>query len=109
MLYVLFFIELGTRRVRLGGVVDHPNGSWIVQQARQFSMFAEEANASFGYLIHDRDKKFCGPFDEVFSAEGTKVIRTPVQAPNANAYAERWIRTVRGECLDWILIWGRRH
>ncbi len=109
MLYVLFFIELGTRRVRLGGVTDHPNGAWIVQRSREFSMAAGEDHARFRYLIHDRDKKFSGPFDEVFLADGAKVIRTPVQATNANANAERWIRTVRNECLDSILIWGRRH
>ncbi len=72
-------------------------------------MAAGEDNARFRYLIHDRDKKFSGPFDEVFLADGVRVIRTPVQAPNANACAERWIRTVRSKCLDWLLIWGRRH
>lgn len=63
----------------------------------------------FRFLIHDRDTKFSGPFDGVFSADGVKTVLTPVRAPNANAYAERWVRTVRDECLDWMLIWGRRH
>jgi transposase InsO family protein len=63
----------------------------------------------FRLLIHDRDTKFGGAFDEVFRSEGIKVIRTPVRAPNANAYAERWVRTVRADCLDCILIVGRRH
>jgi putative transposase len=61
------------------------------------------------FLIHDRDTTFSRAFDDVFRAEGIKVIRTPVQAPNANAFAERWIRTVRADCLDRILILGRRH
>jgi putative transposase len=63
----------------------------------------------FRLLIHDRDSKFAGGFDEVFRSEGCKVIRTPVRAPNANAHAERWVRTLRGECLDHLLIVGRRH
>jgi putative transposase len=58
---------------------------------------------------NDRDAKFSGPFDEVFSADGGQVILTPVRAPNANAYAERWVRTATAECLDWMLVWGRRH
>jgi transposase InsO family protein len=112
-LYVLFIIELGTRRVRLAGVTDHPNGPWAVQRAREFSMDRAGTGAAEGrvarFLVRDRDSKFTRAFDDVFAADGVQVITTPVQAPNANAYAERWIRTVRAECLDWMLIWGRRH
>ena len=107
-LYVLFIIEPGTRRVRLAGVTDHPNGPWVVQRAREFSMDRARTGAAEGrvarFLVRDRDSKFTRAFDDVFAADGVQVITTPVQAPNANAYAERWIRTVRAECLDWMLI-----
>ena len=109
-LYVLFVIELGTRRVRLAGVTRHPSGPWVVQRARELSMEGQgeraEGTTTPRFLIRDRDSKFARAFDDVFAADGTKVIKTPVQAPNANAYAERWVRTVRAECLDWMLIWG---
>jgi putative transposase len=112
-LYVLFIIELGTRRVRLVGVTDHPSGLWVVQRAREPSMERERGTAEGTtmprFLVRDRDSKFTRAFDDVFAADGTQIIKTPIQAPNANAHAERWVRTVRQECLDWLLIWGRRH
>jgi len=106
-LYVLFFIELGSRRVHLGGCTTKPTGAWVVQQARNLSFTSLLERMRF--LIHDRDSKFTACFDEVFRSEGINVIHTPVRAPQANAYAERFVRTVRTECLDWILIVGRRH
>ncbi len=106
-LYVLFFIELGSRRVHLAGCTPNPSGAWVVQQARKlgFTNVLEQTR----FLIHDRDSKFTAAFDELFRSEGIKVIATPVQAPQANAYAERFVRTIRNECLDWLLIIGRRH
>jgi putative transposase len=106
-LYVLFFIELGSRRVHLGGCTTNPSGSWVVQQARNLSF--TNLLERMRFLIHDRDSKFTAAFDELFRSEGITVIRTPVRAPRANAYAERFVRTVRNECLDWLLIVGRRH
>jgi putative transposase len=108
-LYVLFFIELGTRQVRLAGITRHPGGPWVVQRARELSMKWSQATSTPRFLIRDRDSKFTGAFDDVFTSDGTQIITTPIQAPNANAFAERWVRTVREECLDWMLIWGRRH
>jgi putative transposase len=108
-LYVLFFIELDTRRVHLGGVTANPDGAWVTQQARNLLLALEERGRRVRFLLHDRDAKFCRAFDDVFGAEGTEVLLTPVQAPNANAHAERWVRTVRSECLDWLLIVGRGH
>jgi putative transposase len=106
-LYVLFFIELGSRRVHFAGCTPNPSGAWVVQQARNLSVTNVLEWTRF--LIHDRDSKFTAAFDEVFRSEGITVIQTPVQAPQANAYAERFVRTVRNECLDWLLIIGRRH
>ena len=108
-LYVLFFIELGTRQVHLAGVTAHPDGAWVAQQARNLRLVRGERGGRVRFLVRDRDAKFTRAFDEVFRSEGAEVLITPVQAPNANAYAERWIRTVRAECLDWLLMVGRGH
>ena len=109
-LYILFFIELGTRRVHLAGVTANPNAAWVTQQARNLLLRLEDqARRRVRFLIRDRDTKFCRGFDDVFHSEGANVLVTPVQAPNANAYPERWVRTVRTECLDWLLIVGRGH
>jgi transposase InsO family protein len=107
-IYVLFFISLATRRIEYVACTSSPDGGWVAQQARNLTMrFGDEQ--PFRFLIHDRDTKFSHAFDEVFRTEGFRVIRTPVQAPNANAHAERWVRTLRADCLDRILILGRRH
>jgi putative transposase len=108
-LYVLFFIELDTRRVHLAGVTANPNGLWVTQQARNLLLVLEERGRRVRVLVRDRDAKLCRGFDEVLRSEGARVVLTPVQAPNANAHAERWIPTVRAECLDWLLIVGRGH
>jgi transposase InsO family protein len=108
-LYVLFFIELHTRRIHLAGVSANPDGAWVAQQARNLLLVLGERGRRLRFLVHDRDAKFCLAFDDVFRSEGVEVLLTPVQAPNANAYAERWVGTVRAECLDWLLIVGRGH
>jgi putative transposase len=109
-LYVLFFIELGSRRVHLAGCTATPDAAWVTQQARQFSWHLQDGEpGAVRFLLHDRDGKFAAGFDTVFASEGIAVIRTPVRAPNANAYAERVIRSVRQECLDHLLVLNRRH
>jgi len=106
-LYVLFFIEHGSRRVRLAGVTAHPDGVWMRQQARNLAI--EEQLENVRFVIHDRAAKFSRPFDEILRQEGVRVIKTPVRSPRANAVAERWVRSVRRECLDHLLVLGRRH
>ena len=108
-LYVLFFIELETRRVHLAGVTAHPNGRWVTQQARNLLLVLGDRGRQVRFVLRDHDAKFCRSFDDVVSSEGGEVLVTPVRAPKANAYAERWVRTVRAECLDWLLIVGRGH
>jgi transposase InsO family protein len=106
-MYVLFAIELGSRRAHLLGVTRNPDSAWVTQQARNLAV--GERLRGVRFLIRDRDSKYSGAFDEVFRTEGAKVIRTPIRAPKANAFAERWVRTARRECLDHLLILGRRH
>ena len=108
-LYVLLFIELDTRRVHLAGVTAHPNGTWVTQQARNLLLILGERERQVRFVLRDHDAKFSRSFDDVFCSQGGEVLVTPVRAPKANAYAERWIRTVRAECLDWLLILGRNH
>ena len=108
-LSVLFFIELDTRGVQLAGVTAHPDSAWGTQQARNLLLVLGERGRPVRFLLRDRDAKFCRSFDEVFRSEGGEVLVTPVRAPTANAYAERWVGTVRAECLDWLLIVGRGH
>jgi transposase InsO family protein len=108
-LYVLFFVELGSRRVHLAGCTANPTGVWVTQQARQITWTLRERSTTLHFLIRDRDRKFTRDFDTVFAGEGTEIIRTPVRAPKANAIAERFVRTVRSECLDWLLIVNKRH
>jgi hypothetical protein len=109
-LYVLFFIELGSRRVHLGGCTVTPDAAWVTQQARTLALeWPDAERQGRRFLVRDRDSKFTRAFDEVFRGEAIRVLRTPVRAPRANAYAERWVRTVRTECLDWLLILNRTH
>ncbi len=107
--YVLFVIELERRVVHVLGVTTSPNGPWVTQVARNFAADLEEAGRRFRFLIRDRDTKFTASFDSVFASIGVEIIRTPVRSPRANAYAERFVRTVRHECLDHLLVISRRH
>lgn len=103
---MLFFIELGTRRVHIAGITKNPNGPWTTQAARNLMM---QYDRKIRFLIRDGAGQFIGAFDEVFRSDGTTIISTPPRTPVGNAYAERWVGTVRRELCDRTLIWNRRH
>jgi len=106
---VLFFIEVASRRVHFAGCTAHPDDGWVTQQARQLTWTLAERPEPVRLLVRDHDRKFTRSFDEVFQGAGVRIVRTPIRAPQANGIAERFVRTVRSECLDWLLIVNTRH
>ncbi len=107
--YVLFVIEVDSRVVHVLGATTNPNGPWVTQVARNFASDLEDAGQRFRFLIRDRDAKFTKSFNEVFASIGIEQVRTPVRSPRANAYAERFVRTIRQECFDSLLVVSRPH
>jgi len=108
-IYVLFFIELGTRRIYLAGCTTNPDITWVTQQARHLVWNLKDDSRDMAFLIHDNDTKFASSYDNVFSSEGIEILNTPYRAPRANAYAERWVCTIREECLDHVLVLNENH
>lgn len=107
--FLLFFIQPGTRRVHIAGITPHPDGAWMAQQARNLCMFFDDLPDRPRYLVCDRDTKFTEQFRAILKSDGVKIVQTAVRAPNQNAYAERFVQTIKQECLDWFIVLGEKH
>ena len=106
--YVLFFIHLESRRVSLAGMTPYPGQEWMEQQARNATMEEWGFLRGCRYLLHDRDTKFCASFRELIESGSVKTIRLPARSPNLNSFAERWVRSVKEECLSRLILFGER-
>jgi putative transposase len=107
--YVLFFIHIGTRKVHIAGMTPNPDNAWMVQQARNLAMTFDEEKIMPKYLVLDNDSKFTAGFDSILKSEGVELIRTPVRSPNMNPFAERWVLSIKSECLDHFVVFGEAH
>jgi hypothetical protein len=104
--YVLFFIHLASRKIHIADVTPHPDEQWMTQVARNVMMEAWGFLAPGQYLIHDRDTKFCAAFQQIIADAGVERVVLPPRSPNLNAYAERWVRSVKEECLARVILFG---
>ena len=102
--YMLLFLHVGTRKVFISPATYHPDAAWVQQQGRNALMWLEDHGAEATYLIHDRDTKFTKTFDQLMQTANMQIVKSPIQAPNANAFAEAWIATIRRECLNYLYV-----
>jgi len=107
--FVLFFIHVATRRVHLAGMTPNPNSAWVEQQARNMTMFFDELPEKPTHVIHDHDSKYTAEFDAILKSEGVEIKKVGPRAPNLNAFAERWVQSVRQECLEHFIVFGEAH
>jgi len=107
--YCLFFIHLGTRKVFLCPATYHPNEYWVMQQARNVQMWFDDEGIEARFLLRDRDTKFTAAFDQLFRDTGTRIVKTPIRAPNANAFSESWVGSLKRECLNHFVCFGLGH
>jgi len=105
--YVLFFIHLKTRRVVIGGVSENPDGKWVTQVTRGITE-VDQSMANTRYLIHDRDPKYCSKFRNLLKSSGIEPLKLPARSPNLNAFAERWVRSIKDECLSQLILFGEK-
>jgi len=104
--YVLFFVELESRRVWIGGITRHPDAGWMQPVARNATLEGTGYLKGCRYVLHDRDKKFCADFRDTLAAGGVSCVALPARSPNLNCYAERWVRSVKSECLSKLILFG---
>jgi putative transposase len=104
--YVLFFLQLETRRVTIAGITNHPNEEWMVQMARRATDDIDGSLKTMRYVLHDRDSKFCAAFQETLRSGGVQPLILPARSPNLNAFAERWVRSIKSECLSKLILFG---
>ena len=107
--YCLFFIHVGTRKAWVFQAIYHPNEAWVRQQARNVLMWLEDQELQATHLIHDRDTKFTASFDRLMGTANIDIVKSPVMAPNANAFAEAWVGSIKQECLDYFVCFGLKH
>ena len=106
--YVLFFMHLASRRVHVAGITPHPNEQWMTQVARNVTMADVGFLSSSRYLIHDRDSKFCESFHRTIEAVGVAPVKLPARSPDLNSFAERWVKSVKEECLSKLILFGEK-
>lgn len=107
--FVLFYIHIATRRVHIAGITTNPDRVWLAQQARNACIFFNDQPRKAEFLIHDADGKFTPQFVEILKSDGVEQVKLPIRSPNLNAFAERWVQSIKHECLNHFIVFGENH